>query len=106
MSYQQFKPAGEVHRLNEYIPTYVPHSEYLPTNRVLDANQPEAQKWVFHALRSWPIMSSKNDLVMSTLNVPLNSTLLAMFLSALSRMSLSTNPFRKQSSTAGSKEYD
>ena len=45
MSYQQFRPTGEVHRLNEYIPTYQPHSEYLP-NRVLDANQPEAQKWV------------------------------------------------------------
>ncbi len=40
MSSQQFRPTGEVHRLNEYIPTYVPRSEYLPTNRVLDANQP------------------------------------------------------------------
>ena len=40
MSYQQGRSTSEVHRLNEYIPTYVPHSEYLPTNRVLDANQP------------------------------------------------------------------
>lgn len=46
MSYQQVRPTGTTHRLNEYIPTYQPHSEYLPTNRVVDANQPEAQRWV------------------------------------------------------------
>jgi hypothetical protein len=45
MSYQQTRTIGEVHRLNEFIPAYQPRSEYLP-NRILDANQPEAQKWV------------------------------------------------------------
>ena len=85
MSYQQFRPTGEVHRLNEYIPTYQPHSEYLP-NRVLDANQPEAQKWVKFLWFSWPITSNKRDLVTSTLNGQSNSTLLVTFLSAHSKM--------------------
>ena len=85
MSYQQFRPTGEVHRLNEYIPTYQPHSEYLP-NRVLDANQPEAQKWVRFLWFSWPITSNKRDLVTSTLNGQSNSTLLVTFLSAHSKM--------------------
>jgi hypothetical protein len=26
-------------RLNEFVPTYVPHSDYLPTNQVVDAHQ-------------------------------------------------------------------
>jgi len=42
MTYQQ--NLG-VHRLNEFVPTYVPHSDYLP-NRVVDVNQPEAHQWV------------------------------------------------------------
>lgn len=45
MSYQQYRPVGEVHRLNEFVPTYVPHSDYLPSNRVVD-NAPQAQQWV------------------------------------------------------------
>ena len=44
MSYQQQGQQG-VHRLTEFVPTYVPHSDYLP-NRVVDVNQPEAQQWV------------------------------------------------------------
>ena len=40
MSYQQ------QHRLNEFVPTYVPHSEYLPTNQVVDGRQNEAQEVV------------------------------------------------------------
>lgn len=48
MSYQQFKATGEVHKLNEFIPTYVPHSEYLP-NRVVDGKQTEVQQWVTHS---------------------------------------------------------
>ena len=45
MAYQQYAPTGEVHRLNEYIPTYQPRSDYLP-NRIID-NQPEARQWVY-----------------------------------------------------------
>lgn len=46
MSYQQVRTTGQVHKLNEYVPTYQPHSDYLPKNRVVDANQTEAQRWV------------------------------------------------------------
>jgi hypothetical protein len=43
MAYQQ---NSGIHRLNEFVPTYVPHSDYLP-NRVVDVHQPEAQQWVY-----------------------------------------------------------
>lgn len=42
MSYQQ---GQNIHRLNEFVPTYQPHSDYLPT-KVVDNNVNEAQKWV------------------------------------------------------------
>lgn len=106
MSYQQVRPTGTVHRLNEYIPTYQPHSDYLPTNRVVDANQPEAQKWVLIHLCSCLIMSNKRDLGRSILNAQLNSILLVMSLCVLTRMSLSMHPFQRLSSTAESKDYD
>lgn len=41
MSYQP-----NVHKLNEFIPTYVPRSDFLPTNRVVDSNQTDVQQWV------------------------------------------------------------
>ncbi len=34
------------HKLNEFVPNYVPHSDYLPTNHVVDSRQPEAQEVV------------------------------------------------------------
>jgi len=40
MSYQP-------HRLNEFIPTYVPHSDYLPSNQVVDNRQNDVQAWVY-----------------------------------------------------------
>jgi len=86
MSYQQVRTTGQVHRLNEYIPNYQPHSEYLPTNRVLDANQPEAQKWVIIPLFSSLIMNNKRDWDMSTLNAPLNSIPHVMSQCALLKM--------------------
>ena len=85
MSYQQVRTTGQVHRLNEYIPNYQPHSEYLPTNRVLDANQPEAQKWVTFPLCSSPTTNNKRDSDTSTPNVPSNSIPLATFQCALSK---------------------
>jgi len=48
MSYQQ-NYQQNVHRLNEFVPTYVPHSDYLPT-KVIDSNLPEAQQWVTNIL--------------------------------------------------------
>jgi hypothetical protein len=51
MSYQQYHPVGQTHRLTEFVPNYVPHSDYLPT-RVVDTNNTEAQKWVLHLLFS------------------------------------------------------
>nr|BAJ98972.1 predicted protein [Hordeum vulgare subsp. vulgare] len=45
MSYQQYQQPGVVHKLNEFVPTYVPHSDYLP-NKVVDSNQPELQQWI------------------------------------------------------------
>lgn len=34
------------HRLNEFVPNYVPKSDFLPTNQVVDARQNEAQEVV------------------------------------------------------------
>lgn len=42
MSYHQ----QNVHKLNEFVPTYVPRSDFLPTNRVVDSNQADVQQWV------------------------------------------------------------
>jgi hypothetical protein len=42
MSLQQ---GQNIHRLTEFVPTYQPHSDFLPT-RVSDNNLTEAQKWV------------------------------------------------------------
>lgn len=106
MSYQQVRTTGQVHRLNEYIPTYQPHSEYLPTNRVVDANQPEAQKWVSLLLFSLPIMNNKRDSVMSIPNAQLSSTLLAMCQCAPSKMWLWMRPSQKLSSKAELEESD
>lgn len=78
MSYQ-YRAPGEVHRLNEFVPTYVPHSDYLPTNRVVDSNLPEAQRWVFTSIFSSPPMSNRKDSDASTPINPLSSTPPATF---------------------------
>lgn len=72
MSYQQQGQQG-VHRLTEFVPTYVPHSDYLP-NRVVDVNQPEAAQWVSVFSYRSPTMSNKNVPERSIPNDPLNST--------------------------------
>jgi len=106
MSYQQVRPTGTVHRLNEYIPTYQPHSDYLPTNRVLDANQPEAQKWVRSDLYSWLITNNRKEEERSMLNAQLNSIPLVMCLYVLTKTLSSMHPFLRLSSTAESKKFD
>jgi hypothetical protein len=35
------------HFVQEFVPTYTVKSEYLPTNRVVDANQGQTAEWVF-----------------------------------------------------------
>lgn len=45
MSYQQFRTTGELHKINEFIPNYQVHSDFLP-NRVVDTNLSNAQEWV------------------------------------------------------------
>jgi hypothetical protein len=78
MSYQQQGQQG-IHRLTEFVPTYVPHSDYLP-NRVVDANQPEAQQWVSVFSFRFLTMSSKDVLERSIPNALLISTQPDMFL--------------------------
>lgn len=57
MSYQQ-----NTHKLNEFIPTYVPHSDFLPTNRVVDSNQTDVQQWVcIFIILSLLTMNSRKD---------------------------------------------
>lgn len=46
MSYQYTTTTSSgQHRLNEFVPTYVPKSDYLPT-RVQEQNQGQANEWV------------------------------------------------------------
>lgn len=66
MSYQP-------HRLNEFIPTYVPHSDYLPKNQVLDGRQADVNNLVMFVSCSSPNTSSRSRRVGSTLSVLLIS---------------------------------
>jgi hypothetical protein len=66
MSYQQSRPTGDIHKLTEFVPTYVPHSEYLPTNRVVDSNQADVQQWVTHVLFSSLATNNKKEQEMSS----------------------------------------
>ena len=79
MSYQP-------HRLNEFIPTYVPHSDYLPKNQVLDGRQADVNNLVLPLPCSSPNTNSKNRKAASTPNVPPSSTPGDTFPSGLSRM--------------------
>jgi hypothetical protein len=38
------------HFVQEFVPTYTVKSEYLPTNRVVDANQGQTAEWVWDLL--------------------------------------------------------
>ena len=104
MSYQQQGQQG-VHRLTEFVPTYVPHSDYLP-NRVVDANQPEAQQWVSVFSCRFPTMSNKDVQERSIPNALLILTPPDMSLSEPTRTSYSASPSLKLNSTAESRGFD
>jgi hypothetical protein len=74
MSYQQ-RPTGDIHKLTEFVPTYVPHSEYLPTNRIVDSNQVDVQQWVTHILFSSPATNNKKEQEKFSPKDPPSSTL-------------------------------
>lgn len=71
MSYHQ----QNVHKLNEFVPTYVPRSDFLPTNRVVDSNQADVQQWVLIKTisacqlrateKTWTCLLSKTQLIQS-----------------------------------------
>ncbi len=47
MSYTYTTTTSGTHRLNEFVPTYVPHSDYLPTNRVVETGvSGDVNQWV------------------------------------------------------------
>jgi len=97
---QQFAPQ---HRLNTYIPTYVPHSDFIPTNQVIDSRQTEAQQVVFLVWFSWFNMSSRNkkvEFLQPNLQI---STLEGTFQSELTKMSILVSPYPKQPSLKSSK---
>ncbi len=105
MSYQQYRPTGEVHRLTEFVPTYVPHSDYLPSNRVVD-NQPQAQQWVPFCLFSFLTTRDRNSWERCIPpNLP-SSTPADMFRSVPTKMCWSGNPSARSNSTAESGECD
>lgn len=95
MSYQHpYRPqehrteyrSNEVHRLNEFVPTYVPHSDYLPSNRIVDSNVPEAERWVTITPLSSPATKTKKEAVTSTPRGPVNSTPTDTYPSAPTKM--------------------
>ena len=71
MSYQYSSTTGS-NRLSDFVPTYVPKSDYLPT-RVIDSNQGEANKWVPIHLNSSPPTIGKREMARSTPRDPPNS---------------------------------
>jgi hypothetical protein len=106
MSYQQQQyQTSNLHRLNEFVPTYVPHSDFLP-NKVVDSSQPELQQWVLSSPSRSPTMSNKKDSDMSTPKNPWSSIPADTSQSAPMRTSSSTDPSQNRSSIAGSRECD
>ena len=104
MSYQ-YSSNADRHRLQEFVPTYVPKSDYLP-NRVVDTNQSEANQWVNHDSLSSPTTKDKNDRDTSILKDQQSSTLIDMSQSRHMKMFSSTSLFLKTSSTAESGDTD
>ena len=106
MSYQQQQYSNtNVHRLNEFVPTYVPHSDFLP-NKVVDSTQPELQQWVLSASSRSPTMNNKKDSAMSTPKNQLSSIPTDTSPFAPMRMWSSTDPSQNRSSIAESRECD
>ena len=105
MSYQYTSNTGS-HRLQEFVPTYVSKSDYLPTNRVVDTNQGEANQWVSLLISSSPPTKDRNVKVTSILRDPQNSTPIDMSQSRPTKMFLSINPSPRKNSTAESGDTD
>lgn len=102
MSYQQSYTTSGTHRLAEFVPNYVPHSDYLPTNRVSD-NQQEANQWVpFPFIFSCPTMNNRKDSATSTPPNLRNSIPGDTSQSGPTKTSSSISPSPKTSSTAES----
>jgi hypothetical protein len=104
MSYQ-YTSNSDSHRLQEFVPTYVPKSDYLPT-RVVDSNQSEANQWVHIIQYSFPPTKDRKDKDTSTPRDPQSSTPIDMSPSRPMKMSWSINPSPKTSSTAESGDTD
>ena len=105
MSYQYSSNTGS-HRLQEFVPTYVSKSDYLPTNRVVDTNQGEANQWVSLIISSSPPTKDRNVKVTSILRDPQNSTPIDTSQSRPTKMFLSINPSPRKNSTAESGDTD
>ena len=67
----------QYHRLNEFVPHYVPKSDFLPTNQVVDQHQHEAQDVVILPTISFAATKSKKPVVMSTPSALLSLILVA-----------------------------
>lgn len=94
------------HRLNEFVPTYVPHSDYLPTNKVVDSNGVEINQWVQMSLCSWPTTTHRREPVRSTTQSPQSSTPDDTSRSGPMKTSRSTDLSLSRSSTAESGNTD
>ena len=105
MSYQYTSNSGS-HRLQEFVPTYVSKSDYLPTNRVVETNQNEANQWVQLLLSSFPPTKDRNARVTFTLKDQQSSTPIDMFQWRPMKMFLSINPSQRRNSTAESGDTD
>jgi hypothetical protein len=86
------------HRLNEFIPTYVVHSDYLSTNQVVDNRQTEAQQLVHLFIFSSNNMRLREQEEECLLNDQLISIQEDMFLLELMRMLRLTSLFLKSNS--------
>ena len=42
--------AYQPHRLNEFVPNYVPHSDFLPTNQIVDGKPTDVKDLVISIL--------------------------------------------------------
>jgi hypothetical protein len=62
------------HRLNEFIPNYIPHSDYLPSNNVTDDRQLEVQPLVNDFIFSSSNTKLRDLVDMSTLKNHLSLT--------------------------------
>ena len=106
MSYNYTTTTSTGHKLNDFVPTYVPHSDYLPSNRITDHNIGQANQWVPLPPFSSATTTNKKDSDTSTPRDPPSSTLTDTSLSEPTKTLKSTNPSPKTNSTAESENTD